>query len=243
MSCVFSLLRRYRAPRLASLQSRLVGSPVAQHGIENPGQSPRQGHHRDLLPAAGGNPYRPCPKVRRPGIAQPHDRHRRLDQQRPHARVACFGEPPSPLMFPTAQLARHQAEVRRHLVGATKPPHVVKRGHKRRRGHRPHARPTPQQPHSAVRPGHYPPRGDHPRPVRAHDRGSAARPVRPPARHGSWPSHACRARPSTARAASRSASARVGWAWQVRAMSSLLAPNSMAAAASAMRSPARSPRM
>jgi hypothetical protein len=154
MSCVFSLLRRYRAPRLASLQSRLVGSPVAQHGIENPGQSPRQGHHRDLPPAAGGNPYRPCPKVRRPGIAQPHDRHRRLDQQRPHARVACFGEPPSPLMFPTAQLARHQAEVRRHLVGATKPPHVVKRGHKRRRGHRPHARPTPQQPHSAVRPGH-----------------------------------------------------------------------------------------
>src|SRR5438876_330887 len=49
------------------------------------------------------------------------------------------------------------------------------------------------------------------------------------------------ARPSTASAASRSASARVGWAWQVRAMSSLLAPNSIAATASAMRSPARGP--
>ena len=54
---------------------------------------------------------------------------------------------------------------------------------------------------------------------------------------------AWRARPSTARAASRRASERVGWAWQVRAMSSLVAPNSMAAAASAIMSPARGPRM
>ena len=35
-------------------------------------------------------------------------------------------------------------------------------------------------------------------------------------------------RPSTARAASRTASAKVGWAWQVRAMSSRLPPNSIA---------------
>ena len=70
-------------------------------------------------------------------------------------------------------------------------------------------------------------------------RADIGRGGRPSGRHGQmWI-----ARPSTARAASLTASASVGWAWQVRAMSSLLAPNSMATAASAIRSPARGPRM
>ena len=45
--------------------------------------------------------------------------------------------------------------------------------------------------------------------------------------------------PSTASAASFIASGRVGCAWQERAMSSAPAPNSIATAASAIRSPAR----
>src|SRR5205085_4344035 len=51
------------------------------------------------------------------------------------------------------------------------------------------------------------------------------------------------ARPPTARADSFTASARVGWAWQARATSSLLAPNSIALAHSAIRSPACGPMM
>ncbi len=50
-------------------------------------------------------------------------------------------------------------------------------------------------------------------------------------------------RSSTASAASFNTSANVGCAWLLRAMSSLLAPNSMATAASAIRSPARGPMM
>ena len=51
------------------------------------------------------------------------------------------------------------------------------------------------------------------------------------------------ARPSTASAASRVASESVGWAWQVRAMSSALPANSMTITASAIMSEARGPRM
>src|SRR6266496_2888377 len=51
------------------------------------------------------------------------------------------------------------------------------------------------------------------------------------------------ARPSTARAASFSASLNVGWAWEVRAMSSAEAPNSSASAASAIIVPASGPMM
>src|SRR5215813_8030116 len=47
----------------------------------------------------------------------------------------------------------------------------------------------------------------------------------------------------TASAASFTASVRVGWAWQVRAMSSAAAPNSIATAASAIMLPASGPRM
>lgn len=43
---------------------------------------------------------------------------------------------------------------------------------------------------------------------------------------------------ATASAASRTASASVGWAWEVRAMSSALAPNSIARTASAISSEA-----
>src|SRR6185312_14688028 len=55
--------------------------------------------------------------------------------------------------------------------------------------------------------------------------------------------HICIVQPSTPIAAWRTASAKVGWAWLVRAMSSLAAPNSIASAASAMRLPASAPRM
>ena len=51
------------------------------------------------------------------------------------------------------------------------------------------------------------------------------------------------ARPSTARAASFIASLKVGWAWQVRAMSSAEAPNSIANVASAIIVPASGPMM
>ena len=51
------------------------------------------------------------------------------------------------------------------------------------------------------------------------------------------------ARPATASAASLIASLRVGWAWQVRAMSSAAAPNSMASTASAIKVPASGPMM
>src|SRR5262245_34161964 len=47
----------------------------------------------------------------------------------------------------------------------------------------------------------------------------------------------------TARAASLTASVSVGWAWQVRAMSSAAAPNSIATAASAIMLPASGPMM
>ena len=58
-----------------------------------------------------------------------------------------------------------------------------------------------------------------------------------------YPDDGATARPSVARAASFITSARVGWACDDRAMSSLLAPNSMATAASAIKSPARGPIM
>src|ERR1700683_1742065 len=51
------------------------------------------------------------------------------------------------------------------------------------------------------------------------------------------------ARLATASAASLTASLTVGWAWQVRAMSSAEAPNSMAIAASAIMVSASGPRM
>src|ERR1700689_4626800 len=51
------------------------------------------------------------------------------------------------------------------------------------------------------------------------------------------------ARLATASAASLIASVSVGWAWQVRAMSSDEAPNSMAMAASPIMLPASGPRM
>lgn len=50
-------------------------------------------------------------------------------------------------------------------------------------------------------------------------------------------------RPATASAASLSASGSVGWAWQVRARSSLEALKAIAVAASAIRSPARAENM
>jgi len=60
---------------------------------------------------------------------------------------------------------------------------------------------------------------------------------------GSETPQKCIARPSTAMAASLSVSASVGWAWQERAISSALAPNSMAVTASAMSSEACGPMM
>src|SRR6516225_8067124 len=56
-------------------------------------------------------------------------------------------------------------------------------------------------------------------------------------------SHIWMARFSTANAASFTASVNVGWGWQVRAMSSDAAPNSMATAASAIILPASAPTM
>ena len=54
---------------------------------------------------------------------------------------------------------------------------------------------------------------------------------------GRYTIYVCSARPSTANAASRTASDSVGWAWQVRAISSALPANSITLTASAIKSP------
>ena len=69
--------------------------------------------------------------------------------------------------------------------------------------------------------------------------------LEPPCSNSAPPpaAHMWMARFSTASAASFTASDRVGWAWQVRAMSSAEAPNSIATPHSAISSPASGPMM
>jgi len=108
--------RRGRRPGGAPVLSRLVAGPVAEHGVQDFGQAPDQGHHRDLLSTAGGNCHRPVAQVRRPGVPQPQHGHRGLHQQSPHSAGAGLGDATAVLALPRAQFAWNQTQIGLDLV-------------------------------------------------------------------------------------------------------------------------------
>src|SRR4030095_11281589 len=87
-----SLCRRAEA-------GRLVDARIAPHGVENPREPPREGHHRAQLAAPLRPPPPPLPQRgphRRP---TPPEGPRGLGEQPPHAAVARLRERPATLLL------------------------------------------------------------------------------------------------------------------------------------------------
>src|SRR5262245_48874014 len=81
----------------------VVRGSIAQHRVEEAGQTAGQREDGDLFPPARGDAGRPPPPGGRARIAQAQDRHGRLDERSAHPAVPGFGDPaaaPSPRPSP-----------------------------------------------------------------------------------------------------------------------------------------------
>ena len=106
----------------------VIGHSVPPHGVGDPREPPREGHHGNLLPAPPREAARPGPERGRLGRLGPEQAPGRSDQQPSHATVTCLRNGPDVALFPGAPLARYQAQVGFELVCGAKQRNVVDRG-------------------------------------------------------------------------------------------------------------------